>query len=83
MDGAEVDGAEVDGAEVDVAEVDGVEMIQDRVTSATLHLHVQVATNYTPITHHRLYYPPELSSVPIYRPQKDRQLGEPGHNVLT
>ena len=41
-----------------------------RVTSATLHLHVQAATNYTP--HHRLGITPNLLPVPIYRPRKDR-----------
>ena len=41
-----------------------------RVTSATLHLHVQAATNYTP--HHRLgIITPDLLLVPIYRPRKD------------
>ena len=38
-----------------------------RVTRATLHLHVQAATKYTP--HHRLgIITPDLLSVPIYRP---------------
>ena len=41
-----------------------------RVTSATLHLHVQAATNYTPITVLAL-----LPPVPIYRPRKDGLLG--------
>ena len=41
-----------------------------RVTSATLHLHVQAATNYTPITVYALLLP-DLSPVPIYRPRKD------------
>ena len=41
-----------------------------RVTSATLHLHVQAATIYT--RHHRPgIITPELLPVPIYRPRKD------------
>ena len=41
-----------------------------RLTSATLHLHVQAAINYTPITVLGIITP-DLSLVPIYRPRKD------------
>ena len=41
-----------------------------RVTSVTLHLHVQAATNY-PLAHHRLgIITPNLLPVPIYRPER-------------
>ena len=43
-----------------------------RLTSATLHLHVQAATNYTLPLHHRLgIITPDLLPVQIYRPRKD------------
>ena len=45
-------------------------VISTRLTSATLHLHVQAATNYTPITVLAIIIP-DLSPVPIYRPRKD------------
>ena len=49
---------------------DGQRVQLARVTSATLHLHVQDATNYT--HHHRLgIIIPDLLPEPIYRPQKD------------
>ena len=41
-----------------------------RLTSTILHVHVQAATNYTPITVLGIITP-DLSPVPIYRPQKD------------
>ena len=41
-----------------------------RLTSETLHLHVQAATNYTPITVLGIITP-DLSPVPICRPRKD------------
>ena len=40
-----------------------------QVTSATLHLHVQAVTNYTPITIFALL--PRLVAGTIYRPKKD------------
>ena len=40
------------------------------LTSATLHLHVQAAANYTPIIVLGIITP-DLSLVPIYRPRKD------------
>ena len=42
-----------------------------RLTSATLHLHVQAANNYTSMTVLGIITP-DLSPVPIYRPWKDR-----------
>ena len=41
-----------------------------RLASATLHLHVQAATNYTPITVLGIITT-DLSPVPICRPPKD------------
>ena len=41
-----------------------------RLTSATLHLHVQAATNYTPVTVLGIITT-DLLPVPIYRPRKD------------
>ena len=47
-----------------------VQLVRPRVTSATLHLHIQAATNYIP--HHRLgIITPDLLPEPIYRPRKD------------
>ena len=42
-----------------------------RVTSTTLHLHVQAATNYTPPPSPSRHYYPDLLPVPIYRPRKE------------
>ena len=41
-----------------------------RLINATLHLHVQAATNYTLITVLGIITP-DLSPVPIYWPRKD------------
>ena len=42
-----------------------------RLTSATSHLHVQAAANYTPSMPRLGIITPDLSLVSIYRPNKD------------